>query len=304
MTSPQSPKPSLTALRTLVTVAASGSLKSASDSLGVTLSAVSRQMTQLEGTLGAQLLDRKARPVRLSQVGKQYAEALMPNFQNIDHVTADLFVKQIPTTLSLTTYPLFAVKWLLPRLPAFQRKYPSVDLTLRSTNQVFDLKTGEADVAIRLGAGKWDGCVSMKLKSEQIVAVCAPSLIRGKRRGTELLRTLPLIVTERAGRYWRSWLAKQGIRGVQVKGSRVFDDPLAAVEAAINGGGVVLTLLSLVSSELADGRLVEVLPNFVDSRLDHYLVVRLEAQRRPVVGQLIEWLMQEASVESVQAKSA
>ncbi|MFZ2305929.1 MAG: LysR substrate-binding domain-containing protein [Rhodoferax sp.] len=291
-----SPKPSLSALRTLVSVAVRGSLTSASDSLGVTISAVSRQMAQLETTLGAQLMDRSARPVKLSPVGRQYAEALIPAFQSIDRVTADMFMKQLPSTVTLTTYPLFAVKWLLPRLTGFHLAHPNIELALRSTNRVIELKTGEADVAIRLGAGRWDGSKSMKLMSERVVAVCAPKLLRGRRGSVELLRSLPLIVSDRAGGQWRSWLARHRITGVRVAGSQMFDDPLAALEAAILGGGVTLTLRSMVNAELADGRLIEVLPTTEVMRLDHYVVVRNEAQDRPAVGVLLDWLRLQAAV--------
>jgi LysR family glycine cleavage system transcriptional activator len=295
MTDQTGPRPSLTALRMLVTIAVRGSLTGASDSLGVTISAVSRQMALLETTLGAQLLDRSARPVKLSPVGQKYAEALMPGFQSIERVTADLFTKQLPTTVTLTTYPFFAVKWLLPRLANFHLAHPNVDLTLRSTNRVFELKTGEADVAIRLGSQRCEGCKTMKLKSEQVVAVCAPALLRDGRGSIDLLRSLPLIVTDRAGTQWRLWLAKQGIAGIRVAGGRMFDDPLAAVEAAIAGGGVSLTLRSLVETELACGRLVELRPTTSDIRLDHYLVVPQDRLDRPAVGQLVDWLKQQAS---------
>ena len=289
------PRPSLAALRTLVTLAAHSSLTRAADALGDTVSAVSRQIAQLEASLGAQLLDRAVRPVMLSPVGRQYAVALQAAFEDIDRVTAELFMKQRPGTVTLTTYPLFAVKWLLPRLSAFHLAHPQVELTLRSTNRVVELKTGEADVAIRLGAGPWEGCELQALMSEEVVAVCAPALLRGRPRGADVLRALPLIVSERTGAQWRSWLARHRITGVRVAGSRVFDDPLAAVEAALAGGGVALTLRSLVARELSDRRLVEAAPTTENIRLVHHLVVRRDARDRPAVGQLIEWLEQQAA---------
>ncbi len=75
----------------------------------------------------------------------------------------------------------------------------------------------------------------------------------------------------------------------------MFDDPLAAVEAAIAGGGVSLTLRSLVETELVSGQLVELRPTTSDIRLDHYLVVPQDRLDRPAVGQLVDWLKQQAS---------
>jgi LysR family glycine cleavage system transcriptional activator len=87
MTVDTAPRPSLLALRTLVEVATSGSLTNAAESLGVTLSAVSRQVSQLETALGAQLLERGSRPVVLSPIGRRYADALKPAFEAVDRAT-------------------------------------------------------------------------------------------------------------------------------------------------------------------------------------------------------------------------
>lgn len=295
MTVSSVPRPSLLALRTLVEVAASGSLTKAAESLGVTTSAVSRQLSQLEAAMGAQLLVRSSRPVTLSPIGLRYAEALGPAFEVVDRATSELFVKQSPAKVTLTTYPLFAVKWLLPRLPALQAANLGVDLTLRSTNRVLELKTGEADIAVRLGRGSWPGCTSTMLMSDTVVAVCAPSLLGGRRRTAALFGTLPLIATERSGRQWRSWLTRNQISGVRMTGAVEFDDPLAAVEAAIAGAGVVLTLRSLVTADLRLGRLVEATTGHGDLRLDHFLVVRRDAQDRPAVAKLVEWLVHQAA---------
>jgi len=142
----------------------------------------------------------------------------------------------------------------------------------------------------------------MKLMSERVVAVCAPKLLHGRRGSVDLLRSLPLIMSDRAGGQWRSWLARHQITGVRVAGSQMFDDPLAALEAAILGGGVTLTLRSMVNAELADGRLIEVLPTTADMRLNHYVVVRNEALDRPAVGALLDWLRLQAAVANEDPK--
>ncbi len=281
-------------LRALVAVSAHTSMTRAAEELGVTVSAVSHQLTALESVLGVQLIERDSRPVKLTPTAQHYAARLRPAFEQIQGITRELFSQQRPHQLTVTTYPLFGVKWLLPRLASFHSAHAGIELTLTSTNRVVDLRSGEADIAIRLGKQKWDGCEVIHLMSDRAVIACAPRLLNGKQRRGNLLKTIPLIVYERNGRLWKRWAKANQMEDLKSSSARLFDEPLAAVEAAVAGGGMVLTLRALIERELESGTLVEALPSVDTQDLDHCLVVRQDARERPAVQCFIDWAQREA----------
>lgn len=262
----------------------------AAEELGVTVSAISHQIAGLEKALGATLIERGSKPLRLTSIGMQYAERLRVPFELIHEATADLFVRQQPHQVRVTTYPLMAVKWLLPRLQSFRERHPHIDLSLTSTHRVVALQTGEADVAIRLGRGPWKDCTATRLMPDKVVVVCAPRLLRKGMSSRQVLETIPLIAWERGQAFWPRWLEANGFSAVPAVHGPLFDDPLGALEAAIAGAGLALTLRGLAEADIRAGRLTQALPSVSDLHLSHYVVMSVDAAMRPAVRTFVEWL--------------
>ncbi len=286
--------PPLSAQRAFACLVKHGSMTAAAEALGVSVSAVSHQVTALERYLGAQLVERLGNRVQPTRLGAVYGARLVPAFDQLLDAGLGLFTRQEPHQLTVTTYPLFAVKWLLPRLHSFYRRHPGLELTLVSSNAVLDLDAGSIDVAIRLGPQKdWGRYQVESLMPDGSVVVCAPAFTKARPAGKKLLETAPLILNEPDGKTWRAWLKRQGIARVSLKGGQTCDDGLVAVDAAIAGAGLALTLRTLVEPDVQAGRLVMPFTDALETEFQHCLVMGAERRGRPATQKFIDWIVSE-----------
>ena len=267
-------------------------MQGAAEELGVSLSAVSHQIAELERYLDAALFDRRLRPFRLTAVGAEYASVVVPSFQKVMQATSRLFRRRGPEEVRVTTYPLLAVKWLLPRLPGFQLRHPAIDLVVSSTNRVLSLQDGEADLAIRTGPAPSDGAVAIPLMRDEAVAVYSSELATASTSPAKLVQSLPLLGSDPSGRLWRRWLAHHRLTHPGLSRGMEFDDALAALDAASAGVGIVLTLRSAVENELRSGKLSEWRsPSTPPFAVQHHLVRSRSSTDHAASESFVEWIL-------------
>jgi DNA-binding transcriptional LysR family regulator len=141
-------------LRIFHAVAEAGSFTAAGRSLGMSQSAVSRQIAALEQELGVALFHRHSRGLILTEQGETLRETAREVFAKLAMTEAQLSeARDRPSGhLTVTTTFAFAAIWLTPRLKEFQRLYPEIALTLLTSDATLDLGMREADVGIRMGA--------------------------------------------------------------------------------------------------------------------------------------------------------
>lgn len=149
------------------------------EELHITPGAVSQQMRQLEERLGYRLFLRRARGVELSAEGQRLAQTVTDAYGSIEAELLRLDAGEIRGTLRVRSIPSFLAKWLTPRLPRFQQRYPDIELRLVAEDSAQALTPGDFDLAIDLNDGSYPGMLSTPLLDEQIFPVCAPSLLRG-----------------------------------------------------------------------------------------------------------------------------
>lgn len=139
-------------LRIFHAVADAGSLTHAGDSLGLSQSAVSRQIRGLEESLGTTLFHRHARGLILTEQGELLFEATRSMTKRLETATARIrdSEDEVYGELRVTTTTAFGTLWLAPRLPALYAKYPELKIDLMLEERVLDLPMREADVAIRM----------------------------------------------------------------------------------------------------------------------------------------------------------
>ena len=171
----------------------------------------------------------------------------------------------------------FAVGWLIPRLEAWRREHPFVDLRLFTNNNRVDIAGEGLDFAIRFGDGAWHGTEAEPLIDAPLSPVCSPAIAArlvapGALAGETLLRSY------RADE-WARWL-----RGP------VFDSSLAMAAAASQGAGVALLPPTMFAGELADGRLVR--PFGTEVSTGRYWLTRLKSKRpTPAMRDFRTWLL-------------
>jgi len=139
-------------LRIFHAVADAGSLTHAGDTLGLSQSAVSRQIRGLEETLSTTLFHRHARGLILTEQGELLFDATRAMARRLETASARIrdSEEEVFGELRVTTTTAFGTLWLAPRLPALYARYPELKIDLMLEERVLDLPMREADVAIRM----------------------------------------------------------------------------------------------------------------------------------------------------------
>ena len=140
---------SLTNLRAFEAVARTLNFGAAAEELHVTQSAVSRQIKGLEDELGAQLFVRGTRHVQITPDGQSLLRAVEPLLAKLDTSVQHIRRSRSRRRVSVTTFASFGSLWLLPRIEAFQRSHPDIDIRVSAHDAIDDLDDPELDLALR-----------------------------------------------------------------------------------------------------------------------------------------------------------
>ena len=291
------PLPSLTALRSFEAAARHLSFKTAAGDLGVTPTAVSHQIRELEGQLGQRLFERMTRRVALTPVGHRLYEDLARAFAIMRAAVETCRTTEARATATLGLGPLVATKWLSPRLSRFWRDCSDIDLRLHHSPLELDFRNNDIDLAIAWGNGRWPGLISEMLLQIRTTPVASPRLFPGDRAvRPQDLEAWPLLhQRDHAG--WRAWFAAAGLPAAKVAHGIVIEDAHVVHQAAIEGQGVALGNLPLINDDLAAGRLVAPFDLAVASKRAYYLTYPAETLERPHLRQVRDWLLREAGTE-------
>src|ERR1700712_2153153 len=171
-------------LKVFHAAAEAGSFTHAGEQLGLSQSAVSRQVSALEQELAVSLFHRHARGLILTEQGDLLFRTAHDVFMQLQAARAKLAdSRERPSgDLKLTTSPGVGINWLIPRLTEFTQLYPDIRITLMMTDEELDLSMREADVAIRTRKPTQPDLIQRKLFSIGVHAYCSPEYI--KRQGT------------------------------------------------------------------------------------------------------------------------
>jgi LysR family transcriptional regulator, glycine cleavage system transcriptional activator len=250
--------PPLAGLRAFEAAARHLSFKRAAQELHVTPTAISHQIRQLEGAIGAKLFVRRTRQVLLTAEGQILLPVLRDGFDSFARVIEGLARRPRRTTVTLSATPGFAAKWLVPRIAGFRKARPDIDLTLLASLEVVDLNAGVADLALRYGPGPYPDLIAEPVAIDRFAPVASPRL--GLKKPDDL-RSATLLHfdwyrSDPNNPTWRRWLKISGVDGVDARAGLRFSDETHAIQAAVAGTGVALHSLLLVSEELSSGTLV------------------------------------------------
>ena len=301
-------------LRAFEAVARHLNFRAAAEELSLTQSAVSRQIQALEDEVGTALFLRHTRAVELTSAGSILLRASNLALEKIDAAVRLIRQSAGRRSVAITTWASFASMWLIPRLEAFQREHPDIDIRIDATDAAVDLATADVDLAIRYAAPETITAGAVRLFGEQLTPVASPWLLREHRIAKlDDLAKVTLVEAGDAHRTrhleyltWQRWLdhfapATTGSPRTRAKARLspqrwlYFNYASQIVQAALTGQGVALARLPLVAESLANGDLVEPLPKMrLDSPLVYWLVVAPRTHQRPEVKAFCEWLLREA----------
>lgn len=309
------PLPPLNSLRAFEVAARHLSFRKAAEELHVTPAAISHQLKGLEEYLGVKLFRRGNRRVELTPVAQVAAEHLHLGFKAIVDAVEHLRTGDRGNLLTVSAAPSFAGKWLMPRLYRFVSRYPEIDVRLSARmrsarpeargapvrRDINDSSLDECDVAIRFGDGDFPDMDARLLLRLDVAPMVSPRLANA---GPPLtapadLRHFPLLHDDtayfRSGRLnWDCWLQAVGGGGVDTSRGVHFSHANLAIDAAIDGLGVVVSLPALAAADLAAGRLLLPFADPVPADYAYYLLCQPGALARPAIQAFIDWMIEEA----------
>ncbi|WP_313613312.1 LysR family transcriptional regulator [Rhizobium sp.] len=256
--------------------------------LCVTQAAVSQQVKGLEKRLGVSLFQRLPRGLKITAEGEALLPTVTSSFDQMATTLDRIEAGQVRELLFLGVVGTFAVGWLLPRLKAFQKQHPFIDVRVSTNNNRVDMAAEGLDFAIRFGQGSWHGTDAFRLFEAPLSPLCTPKLAETLKSPADLAEAT-LLRSYRSDE-WATWFAAAGVAPVaQVNAGIVFDTSLGMMEAALQGLGVALAPPSMFSRHLSSGAIVQPFP--ITISLGSYWLTRLQSKPQTAAMQAFsDWI--------------
>lgn len=275
-----------------------GTFTAAALELGMTQPAATRQIRELERTLGIELFHRTSNRSSLTEAGQRLWSALDSGFAMIEQTIAEL--ARPGDVFVLASPPGFAQALIVPFLDSIHNSIPDRDLRLWLYDREADLIGGGFDLAVRVGTTPWRAHDEQRLFAETVVPVATPALAAqlGLDADSSAAAVLdaPLIHMDADGRPWMSWADWLTSFGLSLSrgGRRVLHNTYPLVlQQALAGTGVVLAWRGIIDQYLHDGLLVEVGPEAASAA--SYAVTWPTNRRLTSVDSVVEWLVTNVS---------
>ena len=287
--------PPLRALTAFEAAARLGSFRMAAGELGITRSAVSHQVKLLEQRLDVQLFRRDARRAELTQAGQTYFPKVRDAFDEIEAQTRALRPANTDKELTIQVYVTVALKWLIPRLHDFERKFPDTKVRLSTSYFDWDFDERNVDVGLILARNQLPGHYYRPLFKSFLVPVCSPKL---KLTSPKDLKTTKLIDVYTAEEDWQQWLDAAGVENVKPANRLSVDSYILSQEAAIEGRGVAMTIGPFAHEDIKLGRLVQPFPLRVPHKHNWYFACAAANKSKNKVKRFEDWLVKQVATDS------
>lgn len=298
-------------LRAFEAVARLLSFSAAAEEMHLTQSAISRQIKSLEDEIGTSLFNRGTRHVELTGDGTLLLRAVAPALERIDAGVRQLRQSRGRRVVSVTTFASFSALWLIPRLEAFQRAHPDIDIRVSATDALVNLDDSDMDLALRQASPTRHPANGHRLFGEALTPVISPWLAQRIERGeapplstfddlaghalteeddTDLRPTAELMS-------WRHWLSLKGLPTLQPRRWVYSNYTYQLVLAALAGQAVTLARMPLVAELMARGELVEPFGDAgrIRSPMTYWLLHSQRSLERPEVMEFVTWMLEQAT---------
>jgi LysR family transcriptional regulator, glycine cleavage system transcriptional activator len=297
--------PPLNALRAFEAAARHLSLTKAALELNVTAGALSHQIRGLEELLGLKLFERGVRSISLTAAGRQLYPGLQTGFVHLRDAVAGLAAAGGERVLVISTPPGLTSKWLAPRLYRFASAHPEIDTRVTSSMTSANFMTDGVDVALRNLAmdTPQDAALEVEPLLELcLVPVCSPKLVdtHGPFKTPAALKRVPLIHDDTLANRalvptWADWFAAAGVKDADVSRGLRFNGADHALDATVEGAGVLLAHDVLAYDDLRTGRLVIPFALTLRTGRAYHFVCPKQGRDRPVVQAFRAWLKEEVA---------
>lgn len=292
----------LSALRFFDAVMRHRSFTDAAAELGVTQTAVSHRIKDLESALGISLFHRTTRHLDTTDEGVMLGDAVRGALTTIEQAIDAAMRSRASGEIVVSAPSAFTVKWLIPRLGVFNRQHPGIAVSVLAEDHLIDLRARTADVAIRFGPGPYPGNHVTRLAADTLFPVLSPALaarLGAKPQAHDLVKLgiLADSVGERngTGYTWDCWAAGSGIDPKALKPRRYFNRSDLMIQAAIAGQGVALGRMFLTIADISNKFLAAPIGPRVRMKSVYHLVTLPEKANAEKIRRFREWLLEQMS---------
>jgi DNA-binding transcriptional LysR family regulator len=288
----------LAAIRVFAQVVESGSFAKAADRLGLSTSAASRHVAELEGHLQTRLLNRTTRRVGLTESGRAFYERAVQLLADLSEAEQEASSATVVPrgTIRLTTSVNFGVRHVAPAIAEFMARHPEVRFDVSLSDRVVDLVEEGFDLAIRIGPPGPDNLVARKLGETRLVPCASPQYLakHGAPKTPEELERHNCFTYEYVSprHVWRFRDRSGAEHTVRVAGQLHSNNGDLLAEVAAQGTGVVFEPAFIVGPEVRAGRLVPLLQDFVPPPVPIYALYPSRKHLSAKVRRFVEFLVE------------
>ncbi len=281
--------PPLNALVVFDSAARLGSFSRAGLELGLTQSAVSRQIGKLEAFIGSKLFNRLPVGVQLTAIGESYASEVSRLLGDLSAVTDSLRAWIGPRQITIACSRGIADQWFLSRIGRLKTEIPGIEIRLRVTDDVAHLRLDEFDLALFYRKERPIGVNLTVLGREEVVPVSAPGALNIMEQEAPLLLAIEDTMREWQG--WPEWWHDARLSPPPGALEWRLGDYGLCVAAATQGIGITLGWTWLIKEQLASGILVPVHSHMMRSDAYFYLMRPADRHQRKIVREVSDWLI-------------
>ncbi|WP_047456188.1 LysR substrate-binding domain-containing protein [Rhizobium rhizogenes] len=300
------PLPPLTVLQAFCAIVETGGFGRAAERMGLTQTAISHQLSQLEGWIGGRLFDRGRSGARLTPLGARLHPSIAETVSQLEKALYQARASVLVRALGLSVTPEFSSQWLASRLPDFCQRHPDIELKMAVGYQRPDFGSNGVDLAIWLGRAEVGLALEELLTDEEFV-VSSPGLSE-RLPPRNAIRVAPLL--RYAGMRhtvldWQRWYEQVTSHdngdvadfdiGQAVESGPLFESFVDMLKACRDGLGFALVRSSLVAEDIADGRLVRCFVEVQPSAVSYNLVYPPNALQNPAAALFRNWLISQVN---------
>lgn len=290
----------LRAIRYFIAVVEGGSFSSAAQQFDVPASSISRRISDLEASLGAQLLKRSTRLVSLTEIGQSYFQQVKTIVERLEQ--SDLAVRSYQSKpvgrLKISSMVGFGERVLIPLMDEFKQSYPDIVLDVVLSDELSSLSRDDVDIAIRGGYAPNERVVAVRLMENQFIPVAAPKYLQqhGVPANTQQLK-------QYKGLYFKTpmgptpWLSEVNNQWQEVSAPAelITNNGKWLVEKAIKGEGILMMPRWVLKPYLESGELVQLqfdqpLNITENSGLAVYMLYQKNAYGTPKVKAAVDFI--------------
>lgn len=265
----------------------------AAEELCLTHSAISHSLRQLEDFLDKTLIHRTTRKVSLTKAGVQYEKKIRQAMTVIENATSQVMQKE--NIIKINVMHSLAMKWVIPRLPAFKTAFPGVQIELETTSTTGDPLVDEAvDIAIVYAQKEaLQDYVVKFFDDDHLVLVGVPQ--KKTVNIKQLLQQEVLLTVSDSLRKgdWELWCEGAGELLPDNRNATNFQSTVQAIQAAVSGLGILVTHYLFVEKALKQGRLVQLSDKKITTSRGYYIATTSKNIKRPAVKKCINWLLEQ-----------